>query len=237
MAKKTVFLLLGIFLICCCCSSNSEEPSIDEPTDQEGSNQNQELSFLALGDSYTIGQGVDPNDSWPFQLKTAFNSSKNKIEELTIIARTGWTTSNLLNAIEEQAPTNHDLVSLLIGVNNQYQRGSFSKFQAEFNTLLNIATNLAGNNKRVIVISIPDYGVTPFGSNNSEIIAQELNNYNAYIKQRCIATETVFIDVTSISRELGASENALADDKLHPSGFQYNLWVEKMLPVVNEVLK
>ncbi|MBQ0735278.1 SGNH/GDSL hydrolase family protein [Aquimarina celericrescens] len=236
MTKKVLICLWGITLLFCCCSSNSESQAI-EPEIESENDQTQTFSFLALGDSYTIGQGVKQEESWPYQLKTATRTSKNKIENLTVIARTGWTTTDLLDAIQEQSPSNHDLVSLLIGVNNQFQGGSFSTFQEEFDTLLDIAINLANSNTKVMVVSIPDYGVTPFGINNSEIIAKELDNYNEYIKQQCTANKIAFVDVTTISRNLGASENALADDRLHPSGYQYNLWVEKMIPIIEEILK
>ncbi|GAA4272216.1 SGNH/GDSL hydrolase family protein [Aquimarina gracilis] len=236
MTQKVFIFLSVILVLFCCCSSNDESP-VQKPEGEQENEQVKNFSFLALGDSYTIGQGVEQDQSWPFQLKSSTQASKKRIETLTVIARTGWTTGNLLNAIDEQSPSNHDLVSLLIGVNNQYQRGSFSKFQEEFNTLLDIAIDLAQSNKKVMVISIPDYGVTPFGASNSQTIAEELDTYNAYIKQQCVATEVVFVDVTTISRNLGASENALASDNLHPSGYQYNLWVEKMLPVVEEILK
>ncbi len=236
MTKKAFIFLSGILLLFCCCSSNSES-QLTEPESEIENDQVKTFSFLALGDSYTIGQGVEQAESWPFQLKNATKASKRRIEKLTVIARTGWTTGNLLNAIQEQSPSNHDLVSLLIGVNNQFQGGSFSKFQEEFDRLLDIAIDLAQSNKKVMVVSIPDYGVTPFGLNNSEMIANELDNYNAHIKQRCTDIEVAFVDVTTISRNLGASDNALAADNLHPSGYQYNLWVEKMLPIVEEILK
>ncbi|MBQ4820151.1 SGNH/GDSL hydrolase family protein [Aquimarina sp. MMG016] len=235
MFSKTLSFIYIILFICLACSDDVDIvfESVEPPIPEEVKN----FSFLALGDSYTIGQGVGENDSWPFQLKNRTETEDQKIDKLTIIAKTGWTTKNLLNAIETENPPNHDLVTLLIGVNNQFQGIDFSIFQTEFDLLLDKAITLANSNKNVIVVSIPDYGVTPFGADNSEIIAQELDNYNIYIQQRCIANQVSFVDITTISRELGDSEMALANDNLHPSGFQYSKWVEKILPLAKEILQ
>lgn len=237
MIKKINAILCILFVLIFGCSSDNTFPlEIDE--EEEQTEETKTFSFLALADSYTIGQGVTEDESWPFQLKDAFATPTKKIEQLTVIARTGWTTSSLITAIEENEPQNHDVVSLLIGVNNQFQRGDFTVFRTEFNFLLNKAISLASNKRdNVIVVSIPDYGVTPFGTNNSETIASEIDVYNDYIKQKCTEAEIIFIDVTSISRDLGDSEGSLATDNLHPSGYQYGLWVEKILPIVKEILK
>ncbi|MBW1293959.1 SGNH/GDSL hydrolase family protein [Aquimarina litoralis] len=237
MNKNIYSSILLLFILVFGCSSDE---SIQNPVQQEEDQieEIQKFSFLALGDSYTIGQGVTESESWPFQLQNAFASNTQKIETVKVIAQTGWTTGNLISAIDTQNPENYDIVSLLIGVNNQFQGADFTIFQSEFNFLLDKAISLAGNNKnRVFVVSIPDYGVTPFGSNNSEVIASEIDMYNAYIKQQCEAQSIPFIDVTSISRNLGNSEGALATDNLHPSANQYSLWVEAILPVVKEILE
>lgn len=235
MTRKVCILLSSIWLLFCC-TSNTELPEITDTNEVEEVKP-RSFSFLALGDSYTIGQGVQPKESWPFQLKDALENSERTINELTIIARTGWTTSDLLQAIAQQSPTKQDMVSLSIGVNNQFRGLEFSIFQEEFNTLLDIAIDLAESKEKVFVVSIPDYGVTPFGAYNSENIARELDMYNTYMKQRCAEINIAFIDITPISRELGDGSNALADDNLHPSPFQYSLWVEEILPVANAILK
>ncbi|MFD2563618.1 SGNH/GDSL hydrolase family protein [Aquimarina rubra] len=235
MIKNIYYVLFILFIVVFACASDD---NLVLENEEEQTEETKTFSFLALGDSYTIGQGVTEEESWPFQLKDAFASPTKKIEELTIIAKTGWTTGNLIGAIAETNPENHDLVSLLIGVNNQYQRGDFMTFQSEFDFLLNKAISLANGKKdHVIVVSIPDYGVTPFGSTNSEVIATEIDNYNAYIQQKCTELQVVFINVTTISRDLGDSEGALATDNLHPSAYQYSLWVEKILAVAREILK
>jgi len=193
---------------------------------------NKTITYLALGDSYTIGQGVSTDMNFPNQLSDSIVGYSGDTVSVDIIARTGWTTGNLLDAIHTQDPVPHDVVSLLIGVNNQFQNQSYFVFQDEFNELLDISINLAGGAENVFVVSIPDYGVTPFGSSNSANIAEALDNYNAYMKGQCDTLEIPFIDVTSISRVLGDTDGALATDDLHPSGLQYSLWVQEMIPVV-----
>ena len=113
-----------------------------------------------------------------------------------------------------------------IGVNNQFQNLPFDQFKSELNELLNTAIGIAGNKEQVFVLSIPDYGVTPFGSNNSEVIAKEIDNYNNYILQLCNQRGIVYFDVTTISRTLGDNPVALASDGLHPSGYQYSQWID-----------
>lgn len=227
-------LLPFLLLIWTVSTSCSEE---DEILSMPGNNGTASYTFLALGDSYTIGQGVPKDDRWPIQLQGRLTEFDKSISEVDIIAQTGWTTSNLLNGIENNAPVNHDIVSLLIGVNNQFQGVPFAVFENEFDSLLSIAGNLAGGMERVFVVSIPDYGVTPFGSNNSEQIAKEIDNYNNYIEERCAMMAVPYVYITEISRELGNGEDALASDQLHPSGTQYGIWVEEMLPIVLDLLQ
>jgi lysophospholipase L1-like esterase len=190
------------------------------------------IRYLALGDSYTIGQGVAEAFRWPNQLGDSLVARGYTLDTVAIIAQTGWTTANLLQAIENADPSGYNLVSLLIGVNNQYQGQDFGIFQNEFDSLLEISIALANSADRVFVVSIPDYGVTPFGSSNSEVIGQEIDLYNAYIAERCAALAIPFINITEISRTLGDSPGALAPDNLHPSGSQYSAWVGAILPVV-----
>lgn len=216
------FLLISLFLLSGC--SKGEEVEAQEP-----------ISYLALGDSYTIGQGVEVAFRWPNQLSDKLRESGFVVDSTHIIARTGWTTGDLTSAVENANPEGFNLVSLLIGVNNQFRGLMFSTFTYEFDLLLNTAIELGGEG-RVFVLSIPDYGVTPFGSNNSEQIALELDEYNEYIRQKCEARNVPFIDVTGISRELGDSPGALAPDNLHPSGSQYTQWMEAAYPEVQRLL-
>lgn len=196
---------------------------------------NEPIQYLALGDSYTIGQGVDTLDRWPNQLSSKLEQDGYTIEKTDIIAQTGWKTSDLLNAIEDSSLENYNLMSLLIGVNNQFSGIPFEIYANEFDELINQMIDAVGSN-RIFVVSIPDYGVTPFGSNNSETIAQELDYYNEYARSRCQALNIPYINITEISRTLGASDGALASDNLHPSGIQYAEWVEEIAPAVTEII-
>ena len=194
------------------------------------------VQYLALGDSYTIGQGVEENERWPNQLSTQLESNGIDVQKTQIIAQTGWKTSDLLNGIADSTLNDYDLISLLIGVNNQFWSQPFDVFQTEFDSLVNIAIEAVGKD-RIFIVSIPDYGVTPFGSSNSENIANDIDMYNGYISERCAEEGFPFINVTEISRQLGDSDGALATDNLHPSGYQYSLWVNEMLPSVLDLIR
>jgi len=224
---KVLCLTLALGTIAC--TEDKLEDIKDPPTDET-------QRALCLGDSYTIGQGVSPADSWPEQLRSRLDSTTTALDSLLVIASTGWTTANLLNALDGNTYQDFDLVTLQIGVNDQYQSRDFADFQTDFNQLLADAQSYADSPDHVLVLSIPDYGVTPFGSADSLNIANELNAYNAFIAMRCEATGLPFIDITTISRELGDGAGALASDQLHPSGEQYALWVEEILETVTVVL-
>jgi lysophospholipase L1-like esterase len=196
-----------------------------------------ELKYLALGDSYTIGEGVEEESRWPNQLALKLKSLNMGVDKVEIIATTGWTTHDLLKGIETRSPGKHNLVSLLIGVNNQHQKLPFEKFEKEFDLLLNKAVELADDKSHVFVVSIPDYGVTPYGAENPIGIGKEIDKYNAQIAKACEAKEIPLVDITGISREMGNVKDALAEDKLHPSAAQYTRWTESILPVVAELLQ
>lgn len=245
-AKSIIPFLLVILIISC---ANDEEVSLNPANqhnmdDQNTSDQTMEeykatdevIDYLALGDSYTIGQGVVANERWPIQLGNVLTKRNYKIETMDIIAQTGWTTTNLLYALDNTDLRDYNLVSLLIGVNNQYQGQSFSSFKKEFNLLLEKSINIAGDAKRVFVVSIPDYGVTSFGRANANSIGREIDKYNNYMSDQCFDYNIPFIDITEISRTLADTQGALAPDGLHPSGDQYTEWVNKILPVAIEVL-
>ncbi|KAF0201099.1 MAG: hypothetical protein FD170_2990 [Bacteroidetes bacterium] len=188
------------------------------------------VQFLALGDSYTIGQSVAVNERWPEQFFDELTRLSYSVAELKIIAQTGWRTDNLKNAINQQMPLNgYNLVSLLIGVNNQYQGGNIQTYAKEFEELLNQAIALAGYDRsHVFVLSIPDYAYTPFGNGNPNISIQidQFNNINRTITENY---NVKYIDITPISRNGLTMPALVASDGLHPSGLMYSLWVEEII--------
>jgi acyl-CoA thioesterase I len=193
---------------------------------------------LALGDSYTIGQSVCETCRFPEQLKSGLKKSlPNDSFSLQIIAQTGWTTSNLISAINTSLPSsNFDLVTLLIGVNNQYQNKVFSVYEEEFPALVNRAIGFAkGDKSNLIVVSIPDYAYTPFGQGATNITTA-INRYNDFAKLYCMQNNIKFIDITDITRLGLENTNLVASDGLHPSELAYAKFVERILPQAITVL-
>ncbi|TDW49952.1 lysophospholipase L1-like esterase [Flavobacterium sp. 270] len=202
------------------------------------------VNYLALGDSYTIGQSVCETCRFPEQLKATLKAIyPTSAFSLKVIAKTGWTTSNLINAINTENPDpKYDLVTLLIGVNNQYQGRDFSIYEKEFPELIAKAVALAkGDRKNVIVVSIPDYAYTPFGTiqmqGQGERISSEINKYNTFAENYCISNNIVFVSITDITRKGLEIPSLVAADGLHPSESAYNLFVERMLPKVKIALQ
>lgn len=196
--------------------------------------------FLALGDSYTIGEGVLEKERWPNQLCDALKKEGIIISDLAIIAKTGWTTDELLVEIQNNYPKPpYDIVSLLIGVNNQYRNQSTDRYQNEFNNLLNLAIEFANNmTSNVFVISIPDWGVTPFANGKDRTaIKNAIDSFNKINKEETLKNKIPYIDITPISRQAGNDSSFITSDGLHPSGKMYEKWVEVILPVVRKILK
>ena len=197
--------------------------------------------YLALGDSYTIGEGVPAEGTWPFQLVAALHARGIALDDPHVIATTGWTTDELAAAIEAAAPQGpFALVSLLIGVNNQYRGRPLAEYRQQFEQLLQRAIALAGENAaRVLVLSIPDWGMTPFArehGRDAATIAREIDDFNAAAHACCGDYGVAFIDITPVSRERGAEAAMLVDDGLHPSAAMYGLWMEQALPAAAELL-
>ena len=229
----------------------------------------QTLSYLALGDSYTIGEGVAPAGRWPMQLADALRERGVAIEDPRIVARTGWTTDELSAAIDAEfvdvsgdtsgdasgdasgvasvgdtataASPRFGFVTLLIGVNNQYRGRSVEEYATQFEALLERATAFAdGRRDRVLVLSIPDWGVTPFAAQSGRDtarIAQELDAFNATAARICAAHGIAFVDIAPASRARGAEPDMLADDGLHPSSAMYSEWTADALPVALRLLR
>ncbi len=200
---------------------------------------NKNLSFLALGDSYTIGESVEVSKRWPNQLAQQLQEKGIALEPVKIIAKTGWRSDQLIEAIKKDKDLKkYDLVSLLIGVNNQYQSANFETFKKDFEELLSTATELSNNGKDgVFVLSIPDYGQTPFGASKAEQIAKELDQYNAWSQSKCEEIGIAYYSITAISRRAKEQANLVAKDQLHPSAIMYEKWCDKILTPILEKLK
>ena len=195
---------------------------------------NSSARFLALGDSYTIGEGVAESSRWPEQWARRMNEHGHSINQpVRIIAQTGWTTDELMQAIKDAGEIGiYQHVSLLIGVNNQYRRRSIDEFETEFTQLSEKAIYFAGNKpQQVFVLSIPDWGQTPFGQASSldtSQISQEIDSFNLVVEKICQGLHISYWDITSITRENSKKPLMHADDGLHPSQLMYEIWVNSL---------
>ncbi|WP_295337432.1 SGNH/GDSL hydrolase family protein [Flavobacterium sp.] len=230
---KRFFQMLAFFGLAFCINSCSE--------DQQTSPQpNPRLfKYLALGDSYTYGQSVCEDCRFPEQLKDSLGQYLTTADnfEIKLIAQTGWTTTNLKTAIASKNLTNdYNLVTLLIGVNNQYQGKPFNLYEQEFPELVDIAIAKAGGNKdNIIVLSIPDYAYTPFGQ-GSISISQGIYQYNAFAKAYCEDNGISFVNITDITRMGLLQPDLVASDGLHPSALAYSKFTARVLPLAKNKL-
>lgn len=200
-----------------------------------------ELRYLALGDSYTIGEGIPESGRWPVQLAHALRADGVPMADPKIIAKTGWTTEELDAAIDAVHPlAEYDLVSLLIGVNNQYRGREVAEYRAQFSQLLERAIGFAqGRRERVMALSIPDWGITPFAvgdARGAARIGAEIDAFNLAAREVCRERGVAFVDITAVSREHGAEVAMLVDDGLHPSAAMYAQWTHLALPVARQLL-
>lgn len=196
-------------------------------------------SYLALGDSYTIGQSVATEERFPNQARALLFAGGTNIGQLDIVATTGWTTGNLLAALAANPPLNkYDVVTLLIGVNNQYQGRTLSEYRQEFASLLSKSIGYARNMPtHVIVLSIPDYSVTPYANGMDSVrIAMEIDQFNAANKDISFSMGVQYLDITPVSREGATDATLQAPDGLHPSGKQYGRWAALLAPMIKAVL-
>ena len=243
MKIKDLKNLVIIFIIFSCNNNGSDNDSGKNLTPNN-------YKILSIGDSYTIGQSVSNESNFPVQLKDSIRQelSNDKVN-VEIIAVTGWTTTNLIDTLipiindngSDNIFKNNDLITILIGVNNQFQHKPFSVYEEEFPNLVNIAISLtASQNKRdVIVISIPDYAYTPSGQSmfNSSQISEEIDLYNSFAESYCIENDINYVNITDITRLGLAMPELVADDNLHPSGVAYGKFVERIFPVaLNKLL-
>ncbi len=231
-------LFTSVFLVFSALSCKKEKAEINQmvnsnnnATDSSSTNDSlakKTIKYLALGDSYTIGASVKENQNFPNQLLKRLNDNGIQSSEFKIIAQTGWTTYNLENAIDQaNLESNYNLVSLLIGVNNQYQKIDVKSYRESFPLLLNKAIALAsGDKSRVFVVSIPDYGYTPFGKNIQTNISPEIDLYNHINDSVSKSMGVKYYNITPISRDGLIKPNLVASDGLHPSEAMYKLWVD-----------
>jgi lysophospholipase L1-like esterase len=209
------------------------------PAEASGTRGGGKVHFLALGDSYTIGESVDPASRWPEQLAVRLREAGHDCATPEIVARTGWTTAELAGGIAgAKLRPRYDLVSLLIGVNNQFRGLALDEYRAELHALLAGAIRRAGGNpKRVLVISIPDWGVTPFAAGRDRAaIASAVDSFNAVNRAEAAQAGARWVDVTGISRLADREPALVAGDGLHPSAEMYRRWVERVLPEAEAAL-
>lgn len=224
--------LLALLLSLEACGPDAPDEAIDEMHADT-------LSFLALGDSYTIGETVDPALRWPVQLSRGLRAVGVPVADPLILARTGWTTDELSAAMDAAGHLGtFDLVSLLIGVNNQYRGRGREEYEVQFSDLLARAIGLAGGRPEgVLVLSIPDWGVMPFAAGRDrEAIAREIDAFNAVNLRESRRRGVRYLSITEISREAGTDPSLVAEDGLHPSGAQYARWVQAALPAAAAIL-
>lgn len=222
--KRILLVLLSILITI---SFYAQESEIDST-----------ISYLALGDSYTIGESVARESQWPRQLRDSLSKKGILLNEPVIIAKTGWRTDEMLQAARSRLDNERfDLVSLLIGVNNEYQGKSPDSFEQEFEKCLKYAIEHCKRGKQgVFVLSIPDYGYTPFGEENQQKISNRLDKYNSICEKICNEYGIVFLTITDISRQVPENPLLVAEDNLHPSAEQYARWIKRILPEVYKLI-
>ena len=237
------FLLIVNAWILLACSKTNSHQMVLQPIDTTTiKTDTATKTYLALGDSYTIGQSVPTNDRYPVQAVAVLNSAKYNFSDPEIIATTGWTTADLQNAINNYhfTTTKYDIVTLLIGVNNQYQGRTQDEYKQQFTELLQKSIALAGNNAyHVVVLSIPDYSVTTFaeGRNDNATIASEIDSFNAINKEIATSYRVNYIDITGETRKAATDKTLLASDGLHYSGKEMAIWAGMLATVIEKIFE
>ncbi|GAB3919360.1 SGNH/GDSL hydrolase family protein [Mucilaginibacter boryungensis] len=236
--KGLILTIIGISSLLACSKSVISLPDAPDTNVQIMPVSNTPITYLALGDSYTIGEAVSQKDSFPFQLVDKLINYG--VQNPTVIAQTGWTADNLIAAINSSGINGqtYDIVTLLIGVNDQYQGLSQTNYRTKFVQLVNMAITFAkGNKKRVFVVSIPDWGVTPYASSREATIGPEIDQFNAINKAESDKAGVNYINITLISKQAATDNTLIAADGLHPSPAMYAQWVLAIAPVVTSQLK
>lgn len=197
-------------------------------------------TYLALGDSYTIGEQVALHENFPYQTVALLREKNIEAADPVIVAKTGWTTDELAMAIREEGIREQfSFVTLLIGVNNQYRGRAVENYREEFTSLLQQAITFAnGDSQKVFVLSIPDWGVTPFAQDRDrKQVAVEIDAYNQTNKEISVAHQCRYLDITDSTRKNGNNPTFLAEDGLHPSKEEYSIWAKRLAPMIETVLK
>ena len=237
--KRGIFLSIFLLSASCETQNRSDDQIKTNDVEEDNSKLNEidiinssvsKFSFLALGDSYTIGEGVEESKRWPNQFIEIAYEKGLYFEKPKIIAQTGWKTYDLLNAINETNFTKkYDYVSLLIGVNNQFNSRSIYEFEEDLDKIMDKIDIIRKNNGSTIIISIPDWGYTPFAeSYNRDTISYEINLFNKSLKNFADKNDIKYVDVTEISRKTLTEDDLLASDNLHPNGLMYLEWAKKI---------
>ncbi len=228
-------ILFIIPLLFSCTKATTEQNMVVNPNASASM-----YSFLSLGDSYTIGESVLASDRWSVQLAGMLRNQGLDVADPDIIARTGWTTAELQDVVSSSGnQKKYTLVSLMIGVNNQYRGQSQDRYRTEFKSLLQTAVNFAnGKADHVFVLSTPDWGSSPYASSqNKTQIGEQIDQFNAIAKEECQKANIAFIDITPATRAAAGDDSQFASDGLHYSGKQMQKWAEQAIPTVKGILK
>lgn len=230
--------LFVIFLFLGCKADPNTIESSSFADEQEPTSNKTIVNYLALGDSYTIGEGVDENGRWPNQLKDSLVAYWDPKVEIDFVAQTGMTTAELNAAITNaQLLDTYDFISIQIGVNDQFRGYAVEEFRAELSILIQTALNLNLQNKKgIILLSIPDWGATPFGINyDRSQVSAEIDEFNRIIRAQADALNIKFINITTISRQDANDQTLVTADGLHPSSKMYSYWVEEVLKEIKNL--
>jgi len=242
MRLHLIFKIFFLLTVIIGCTSNTNYNDEDLNIDRDDSNDSlivvdnlntpneSPYSFIALGDSYTIGEGVNQDERWPNQFVDVAYENGVDFDQPMIIAETGWKTYDLLNAINQtNFSKKYDYISLLIGVNNQFNSRPIDEFEEDLNKLMNEMKRIKKNDGSIIIISIPDWGYTPFGeSSDMSDISEQINLFNSSLRKFATTNGLKYVDVTEISRRGINEPDLITDDNLHPSGIMYLEWAKKI---------
>lgn len=231
-------VIIGALVVILSCKKSASQTMSDHSDFNIGGSG----TYLAIGDSYTIGEAIPLESNFPYQLSAALKTKGIDLGKPNIIAKTGWTTDELQAGIRTAAlKDKFKVVTLLIGVNNQYRGGSTTTYRKEFKELLQTAIDFAGGiQKHVFVVSIPDWGVTPFGKSSGrdqQAVSREIDVFNAINKEETLALGISYTDITPGSRKAATDPGLTAGDGLHPSARMYAEWVSLLAPSVVQQLK